>query len=226
MHTHEALELVYYTSGKGRTVLGKKVHPVRENFFAVIPAGLPHDQQNATDLISICVGISRSQLNEAQGVWRDGGGILEKILTRLVEELKHRRTGFESISQGLLYEAEGWVLRCIQEANVPPQKNDLVRKAIELIQHREGTLSVRDVAQQLYVSKDYLRHLFKEYAGQSPMRFILRARVEKARELLAQGDLRIGEIAEQCGFENIYYFSRFFRKATGETPSEFRRKHS
>src|SRR5580704_8142238 len=53
----------------------------------------------------------------------------------------------------------------------------------------------------LYRSKDYLMHLFREYAGESPIKYILRVRLEKAKALLADKHLRIGEIATQCGFE-------------------------
>lgn len=221
-HTHEALELVYYTAGTGKSTIAKKNYEVKPHVFSITPAGIAHDQKNHTDVTSICIGIKGGELESFTGMWADVGGILQKPLTLLVEELKNRRTGFESICKGILYETEGLIQRQISERNALPQKGALVQKAIEVIQRREGTLTVSEIAQQLYVSKDYLRHLFKEYVGKSPIQYILRARIEKAGGLLAQRELRIGEIAEKCGFENVYYFSRFFHKATGQTPSQFR----
>jgi len=222
MHTHQALELVYYTAGTGKSTIGKKTYDVRPHTFAVIPEAVAHDQKNQTDVTSICVGIKGSRLASHEGMWGDAGGMLRKPLARLGEELKNRKTGFESICRGILYETEGLVQRQIRDKNSPPLKEALVQKAIEVIHQRDGGLTVSEIARELYVSKDYLRHLFKEYAGESPIKCILRARMEKGKELLAEKDLRIGEIAERCGFENAYYFSRFFHKATGQSPSQFR----
>lgn len=116
----------------------------------------------------------------------------------------------------------GLVRRIVQQTASPPRKEALVGKAVEIIQHREGALSVAELAGQLYVSKDYLRHLFRDFANQSPIQHIIHARIEKARDLLGRGDLGVKEVASQCGFESVYYFSRLFRKVTGSTPSSCR----
>jgi AraC-like DNA-binding protein/mannose-6-phosphate isomerase-like protein (cupin superfamily) len=224
-HTHQALELVYYVNGSGKSVIGKQVHEVHRHALAVIPANVPHDQRNLTGMTSICVGVSHSGLEQFQGTWRDVGGILGKLFMLLVEEIKNKKTGFESIAKGILLEIQGLTERLSEEALHPPQREALVSKAVEIIHRHEGALSVADIASRLYISKDYLRHLFSEYAGESPIKYILRVRLEKAQVLLVDKSLRIGEIATQCGFENAYYFSRFFRKITRQTPSDFRKHH-
>ena len=224
MHTHQALELVYYVKGSGKSVIGKRVYEVQKHVLAVIPANVPHDQTNLTDLTSICVGVSHSGLEPFQGTWTDAGGNIGKLFTLLTEEIKNKKRGFESIAKGLLLEIRGLTERLSEEAPRPPQREALVSKAVEIIHRHEGAVSVAALASRLYISKDYLRHLFSEYAGESPIKYILRVRLEKAQVLLGDKSLRIGEIATQCGFENAYYFSRFFRKITGQTPSEFRKQ--
>jgi two-component system response regulator YesN len=47
------------------------------------------------------------------------------------------------------------------------------------------------------------------------------ARIEKSKELLAMGEMSIGEVAEICGYNNLSYFSKIFRLHTGVTPSEY-----
>ncbi|MCF7817417.1 MAG: helix-turn-helix transcriptional regulator [Kiritimatiellales bacterium] len=74
------------------------------------------------------------------------------------------------------------------------------------------------------ISKDYLRHLFRHYADQSPMRTIITTRIEHAKDLLHNDELTVAMVAEECGFESIYYFSRLFKEVTGQTPSGFRQK--
>lgn len=223
-HTHDALELVYYVDGTGRSTVGKKTFDVRRNSFTITPNGICHDQENLTDMVSICVGLSQSGLEVYEGGWFDAGGGLGKILRALMQEMKTRQPGHDLICQGLLLEIAGLVHRIALENTAPPRKEALVDKAIAIIQHREGALSVAELADQLYVSKDYLRHLFHDFANQSPIQHIIHARIEKARDLLSRRDLSIQEIASQCGFESVYYFSRLFRKVTGFPPSNYRVK--
>jgi len=221
-HQHAALELVYYVEGTGRTTFGKNSCDARRNAFMVIPSGVMHDQENFTDLVSICVGLSQSGLEPFQGEWFDAGGVLGKVLRTLVREMEARQTGYALICQGLLLETEGLIRRIAKENACPPRKEALVNKALEIIRYREGALSVEELAGQLFVSKDYLRHLFRDFASQSPIQHIIHARIEKARDLLSRNNLSIKEVASDCGFESVYYFSRLFRKVTGLPPSSYR----
>ena len=225
-HTHPALELVYYVQGTGESFIGPQLHPVQRHVLAIIPAHIPHDQTNFTDLTSICVGVCQSGLEPLQGTWNDTGGVMGKLFSSIHDELTQRKQGYELVTRGLLLEVQGLTQRLAHEAAQPPQKAALVNKAVEIIQRCDGALSVADIASQLYISKDYLRHLFGEYAGQSPLQCILQARLEKAQALLGDKNLRISEIAERCGFEDVPYFSRFFRKVTGQTPTQFREARS
>jgi len=221
-HTHEVLELVYYVEGSGRATLGDTTYDARRNSFMIIPAGMVHDQENLTPLVSLCVGLSQSGLEKFQGSWTDAGGVLADILRKLMREMETRRTGHDLICRGLIYQIAGAVHRIAVENATPPRKQALVNKAIEIIGNREGAVSVGELAEQLYVSKDYLRHLFCDFTDQSPIQHIIRARINKARDLLSRRDLDIKQVAEQSGFESAYYFSRLFRKVTGTSPSAYR----
>lgn len=54
-----------------------------------------------------------------------------------------------------------------------------------------------------------------------PVKYLTQLRIEYAKELLITGRYSIGEIAEMCGFENVYYFSTVFKKHTGIPPSKY-----
>ena len=79
-----------------------------------------------------------------------------------------------------------------------------------------------ELSEQLFVSRDYLRHILTKSSGRSPLRHIIAARIDRARELLAAGELSVSAVAERCGFASPYYFSRLFKKVTGCTPSSVR----
>jgi len=222
LHAHDALELVYYIDGMGRSRIDRRQYEIRKNIFTVTPCGVNHDQENITDMASICVGMAGSGLEPLKGAWRDAGGVLEQTLRNLVHECKNKYTAYETVCQGLLLEISGLVRRITQENIVLPGRKAIVDKAIEIISKRRGNVSVAALAGQLYVSSDYLRHLFHDYSSRSPLQYILNARLERAKTLLAGGALSVKETAAQCSFESEYYFSRFFHKFAGITPSQYR----
>lgn len=83
-------------------------------------------------------------------------------------------------------------------------------------------LSISELAFRASVSESYFRKEFKQYFGLSPVAYIQKVRIENAKSMLLVGCYQVSEIATQCGFDNISYFSYVFRNHTGMTPSEYR----
>lgn len=222
-HTHRALELVYFLAGTGTTMIDGQTYEVQSNCFCVIPAHVVHNQISETTITSICICLSDSGLEPSQGLWVDSSGEIRNCLQRLMEELTIQESGYSMITEGYLLATVGLVKRAIKK-NIPQDRRQaLVSQAVHIIEEKEGNLSIDEIAGQLFVSKDYLRHLFTQYVGQSPLRTIVSARVDHAKKLLKNPELPIADIAERCGFEDPYYFSRLFKSYTGKSPSAFRK---
>jgi AraC-like DNA-binding protein len=222
-HFHRAVEIVYFLAGTGRTTIDGQTYDVQSNCFSVIPSHVVHNQISETTITSICLCISDCDLENAQGLWVDATGEIKECLQKLMQELTTQRTGYSQISEGYLLAIIGLIKRAIKE-NVPQdRKQALVSQALNIIEEKTGNLSIDEVAGQLFVSKDYLRHLFKHYAGQSPMKAIVSVRIDHAKKLLMNPELTIVQVADQCGFEDPYYFSRLFKSYTGKSPSAYRR---
>lgn len=85
-------------------------------------------------------------------------------------------------------------------------------------------LSLDDVCHALGTNPSTLNFRFRRELDCSVGEFIIFARMRRARRLLIGTNYTIGAIAARCGYENIYYFSRAFRKAVGCSPSEFRER--
>ncbi|MCF7817419.1 MAG: AraC family transcriptional regulator [Kiritimatiellales bacterium] len=222
-HTHRVLEIVYFLAGSGNTTIDGKTYEVHSNCFCVIPPHVVHNQVSETTITSICICLSGSGLETSQGLWVDATGEIKDCLLNLMEELTTQETGYSIISEGYLLATTGLVKRAIKK-NIPQdRKQALVSQAVNIIEEKEGSLSIDEVAGQLFVSKDYLRHLFTQYVGESPMRTIISARVNHAKKLLVNPELSIVQVAEQCGFVDPYYFSRLFKSYTGKSPSVFRK---
>lgn len=95
---------------------------------------------------------------------------------------------------------------------------------LQLIESRldDVELSVGELAKRMFVSEVQFRKLFRRVTGVSPVRFIQRRRVERACEMLREGDMTIEQIAEACGFSDPAFFYRVFKSWTHTTPGRYR----
>jgi AraC-like DNA-binding protein len=106
---------------------------------------------------------------------------------------------------------------CLPARNRAQQARDIIESALT------APLSLKQLAQRVYVSPEYLRQLFRKEFGESITSYVIRRRIELAARLLRTRDAPIKNIADDAGFPNEYYFSRVFRKVMGVSPSQWRR---
>lgn len=85
--------------------------------------------------------------------------------------------------------------------------------------YTDKELTVEGVAGHLYINSSYLRMLFKQEYGIAVSQYIIKLRMEKARELIARGDIKLTGIAEMVGINDPAYFSKCFKKYYGIAPS-------
>jgi AraC-like DNA-binding protein len=90
-------------------------------------------------------------------------------------------------------------------------------------EHLDGTLKNADFAILAGLSESRFCRAFKDSFGDSPHRYILRLRIERARRLLLTTNLSLSRIGIDCGLSDQAHFCRLFRKFQGESPGEFRR---
>lgn len=93
-----------------------------------------------------------------------------------------------------------------------------------ILDHVSEHISLSDVAEFANVSPGYMSQFFKKNMKISLVDYINQVKVNKAKEIIAQGATRINEIATSLGYDNIYYFSKVFKKVTGITPTEYIKK--
>lgn len=84
------------------------------------------------------------------------------------------------------------------------------------------SLSLTDIADYINVHKVYLCRIFKEETGENVTQYILKARIEKSKQLISSTNYKLYEISEQLGFTSPQQFSILFKKVTGITPNQFR----
>jgi AraC-like DNA-binding protein len=108
----------------------------------------------------------------------------------------------------------------VQSDNAEPP---MIKKAKEFIQqnHTED-LSLTQVADAVHTSSFYFCKMFKRATGINFTDYLSRVRIEKAKNLLLNPNLRISEIAYEVGFQSLTHFNRVFKRLVGQAPTEYR----
>ena len=101
-------------------------------------------------------------------------------------------------------------------------KDQLQRAEEYIYEHLEHNLSVTAMAQILQMSPYYFSRLFKQSTGLSPHQYLLKCRVEHAKQLLKTTNLSIAVVATQVGFVDHSHFARHFKRQVGILPRQFR----
>ena len=111
--------------------------------------------------------------------------------------------------------------------NLAPVKNLMVLRAKEYIDHNyNNKITLQDVADELYVSPNYISEQFKKHTGYKFSEYILEVRMEKAAECLKDIRYSVSEVAENVGFSDSRYFSNTFRKKYNMTPTDYRKRYA
>jgi two-component system response regulator YesN len=109
----------------------------------------------------------------------------------------------------------------------PGGKSSVIRNiAANIDEHFNEYLTLDLFAASYDINPSYLSLLFKEVIGVNFQEYLSRVRMRKAKEFLASGRFKVGEVAEKTGYTNRFYFSKAFKKIEGLTPSEFMIKGS
>jgi AraC-like DNA-binding protein len=103
------------------------------------------------------------------------------------------------------------------------QTTNVIESAMIHIHNEFGRqLDMKLLARELGVGYSWFRHAFTAHTGLSPHRYLLEFRLVRARNLLAETEFPVKEIARLTGFEDEFYFSRLFRQKLNFTPSQWR----
>lgn len=244
-HAHDATELVCVDACEGAVWFGDQKKLYREGDILVHPSRSRHRAYNRQAGRHHCLGLKGTEIGQLSEGVVHGGPELLRLFRAMSEELSTRRAHFRPIIESMAQEAFHRVLRLQEESQPRPRrpgpahempakaalsqqtlgaspKLEAVRRRLEeaVGEHIDlGTLSG-----ELLISKDYLRHAFKKEYGVSPMQYLIRKRIDEAKVLLDTSALRSREIAERCGFENEFYFSRLFRQVAGMPPTDWRKR--
>lgn len=145
--------------------------------------------------------------------------ILEKM-----EGSQHSRDLDDLTAMSLLYRFAARISR-LRQKTYAPRDERIVGAKDYLEQHFRDSDCLSRAAEVFGLSRRRFNDVFKQNFDVTPNRFLTHRRVEYAKQLLAAGSFSVSQIADLCGFRDIYYFSKVFKNETGLTPLQWRKKN-
>lgn len=229
------LEFAYQASG-GETEVraGEAVVRSRSGTFMVLNGHFGNNARPAGPWSYWCLSLDVSDVDEMKEVgdrpfvWGVQIGESEVLAGRYrdLELVRSRKDALQAIRLrvgvlGLLLEAHD---RLPGTGSAGGSRSRAVAEAVVYMHRnfRRHDLSLADIARSANLSVAHFGRLFRRETGRTPMKYLTRHRIERARELLKRTDLQIGEVGFAVGFADRLHFSRVFRRHVGMNPRAFR----
>ena len=220
IHNRESYGLSFCTEGRITYTLGGKQAVSDENHAVILPKGqsysLHGDKTGIFAVInfdcndSLCDNVISIPIQNPETYIKD----FEKM--KALSLFEENRAKMMSVFYNILH-------RLSTESSV----RNVILPAIKHIEnnYQNPKLSNAELAQKCNISEVYFRKVFTEVYRTTPKQFITDVRIDKAKQLLSDGFLKVGAVAEQCGFSNQYHFCRLFKEKTGLTPTEYMKQN-
>lgn len=239
-HFHKAIEVIYVLDGFGFMKFDNDVVKVAKNNCLIILSEKPHqfyvENNCSCTLVNIHFNFNDIEDNLLffnSDVFNRNGYLklsdytqLQETMKKIVFEMDNRQDNYEILVKMHVCELFILLSRIVEknrhQSNEPAKQH--VSDAIHFIQSSLAQdLSPEIISRAIHISPDYLLHIFKDYTGNSLMKYVAVKRIEESKELLKKTDRKITDIASQVGIPNSQYFSTLFKKYTDMSPNQYRK---
>ena len=153
--------------------------------------------------------------------------VMKVLMPMLIRELESthelRDTQAITLLRAILVELKRIVAREVQTGDRPTRSEQRVQYLIQALSSSCGSpWTLKEMAARCGIQRTQLARVFQKLTGSTPMEYLARIRIEQAKILLRETDRKIIDIALDCGFGSSQYFSNTFRRATGQSPTDYR----
>jgi YesN/AraC family two-component response regulator len=244
-HSHDFLEISYILSGSSTyNVENTKFQAKKGDLFLFNP-GVYHNEIANINTSELHIGFNKVMLNglPANFMLPTSASSLVKLVkyeaefiscvNQIILEQERQEPGYELVLKTLvmrliiillreLHREEGgtYNYKCSFESS---EKANIVHTITSYMkEHYNEQISLDKIAKNTYLSPIYISKIFKEETGDSPINYLINIRLNRAKELLEEGQLSIKAIAKFVGYEDAYYFSKLFKKHFGIPPSKIK----
>lgn len=248
LHWHDEIEIIYITAGKGTFIIDLIEYPVQKGDILFIKKGALHsgigdalegcechtlilhpnflksyqyDQIEArylTPLLKeeLCIA---PHLNHSLE--------LQELMMQIINQFQTQSTAYELMIKALSLQLLATLFQnhLVSEQVSSSKKVTALKTVLAYIHEHYGKkIKIHELAQLVGYSDYHFLHFFKQEAGMTCIDYINQIRLQKAYHLLTTTDESITQVAYDCGFENLSYFTKKFKEKYRVTPSKSRQK--
>ncbi len=238
LHFHNAVEFIYFLSGGLEISLNGVTYSPKKGDVIVINSSIVHSFVITNAPVDYYVLIASDDYFKTSGLYSESvyftpylrdekvKSLFEKIIEEYERKDEFSNPSILSLLTSLfVYLRRNYTFLADKVFPIEKKKVNMVREAIEFIKNNyTESFMVEDIANKLHFSKSYLSHSFKDVTGYSLVEYVNLVRCQNARALLIE-DKSVSETALACGFSEVSYFTRVFKKTMGILPSEASKEH-
>jgi AraC-like DNA-binding protein len=179
---------------------------------------------NGKQCTHFCLGVKGIELEEFPDTIINSNEKITSLFHEISEEIKNKNDLYIQISEAKTIEIVFYIKRFIEcKMKNVSANNNVVWKIKNMIDDNfQKEINLSTISENVFLSEEYLRHLFKDEYGVSPIKYLIQKRVDHAKILLIETSKTIKELSYDCGFSDEHYFSKLFKKMTGLSPVQFR----
>lgn len=252
-HWHENMQLYYIVNGHGIVKCDSSHYKVSKNSIVIINNNQLHSLESLSDdlefytiridptflfsnQVDLCQTKFWAPLSENRILFQnsiENDTDILKCILNLIDEYFTKKIGYEIAIKSYSYQLIVLLLRnhidkFISSHEYSSKLNNLNRlenifKYIDSNYNKK--ISTLELSNQIHLSSFHFCRLFKQITGKTSVEYINEIRLQKSIEMMKNHNMNITEIASHCGFDNINYFSRLFKKHYKISPSKYRKQY-
>ena len=220
----------YVMNGKGIFARGGVTHALHRGcMFLIRPGELTYyqaDERSPWEYIwigfdgSLCASLLHSAGFTEEVCWRDTPQV--SYLFEGLRAVPDRTRSTELSLCSLLYEL--FSVLCAQETAVHTPRDYVTRTSDYIRANYALPVSIESIASMLGIDRRYLSRIFLRETGMTPKEYLVRIRLNRAADLLENSACTVTETAHSVGYDDVYNFSKIFKKKYGISPAYFRQR--
>lgn len=239
----EDYNFVLFHSAPPATRIGNKEYWFQKGCLVSMEPGmdvtvLPYGSESEARFISICIDRSFFQSISLEAIGKENvcfknienaySHQLLDITGCFCDEVMNHGNNYPRMLQSIATQMVFQILRdsgvqSSMNRNRSSEDSRYIKQAIEYMEsYYDSNITVNDICGNIYFSPAHFKRMFKYYTGQTPHRYLIGIRIQKAKKLLKKDEYSIAETAKACGFINVGHFSTAFKKIEGVSPSEYK----
>ena len=219
-------ELVYRLSGENFTTFNGKTLHNKPNTAMLLPKGDGADytvkRVSYGDCIDIYFDTESEMPCEALFFDLTENKRIEGLFRKILLSWVGRKEGYEYACMSILYDILFELARPYKNY-IPADKYALIEKGIDYLREHclDKEIDYYMPAQICGISYTYFKRLFISKFSVPPVKYVTKLKLEYSLELILSKRHSIGEVAQMCGFDSVYYFSKKFKENFGISPSRY-----